>query len=179
MADGRRLILLAEGRVVNLVAAEGNPAAVMDLSFAVQALALAWLGYGPAELLPGVHEVPDQIDTRVASARARLARGRDRHADTSPGGVPGLLAAGVLGPISHKPREIPVPGPGDQVGCWPWAAPRRTLKVWRHSRCAGSTRPTGLHCSIGVEHGFALVDGDRDDLVVEVPLGNGVECSLL
>jgi adenosylhomocysteinase len=43
LADGRRLVLLAEGRVVNLVAAEGSPAAVMDLSFAVQALALAWL----------------------------------------------------------------------------------------------------------------------------------------
>jgi adenosylhomocysteinase len=46
LADGRRLILLAEGRVVNLVAAEGNPAAVMDTSFAVQALALAWLARG-------------------------------------------------------------------------------------------------------------------------------------
>ena len=44
LADGRRLILLAEGRVVNLVAGEGNPAAAMDTSFAVQALALAWLG---------------------------------------------------------------------------------------------------------------------------------------
>jgi len=43
LADGRRLVLLAEGRVVNLVAAEGSPAAVMDLSFAVQTLALAWL----------------------------------------------------------------------------------------------------------------------------------------
>src|SRR5215475_9010523 len=46
LADGRRLILLAEGRVVNLVAGEGNPAAVMDTSFAVQALALAWLAAG-------------------------------------------------------------------------------------------------------------------------------------
>jgi adenosylhomocysteinase len=71
LADGRRLILLAEGRVVNLVAAEGNPAAVMDLSFAVQALALAWLagdsdGDKPC-LPPGVHEVPDEIDTRIAA----------------------------------------------------------------------------------------------------------------
>ena len=66
--DGRRLILLAEGRVVNLVAAEGNPAAVMDLSFAVQALALAWLAR-PEEtrLLPGVHEVPAEIDTQIAT----------------------------------------------------------------------------------------------------------------
>jgi adenosylhomocysteinase len=67
LADGRRLILLAEGRVVNLVAAEGNPAAVMDLSFGVQALALAWLAEGRGELLPGVHAVPAQIDARIAT----------------------------------------------------------------------------------------------------------------
>jgi adenosylhomocysteinase len=81
LADGRRLILLAEGRVVNLVAGEGNPAAVMDTSFAVQVLALAWLaGAGPepadggtsAAALPGaaaarVLDVPDWIDAQVAS----------------------------------------------------------------------------------------------------------------
>jgi len=80
LAGGRRLILLAEGRVVNLVAAEGNPAAVMDLSFAVQALALAWLARDlsgdtapsrgtdqPGErLAPGVHKVPAEIDTQIA-----------------------------------------------------------------------------------------------------------------
>src|SRR5690606_36600340 len=43
MPDGRRLLLLAEGRVVNLTAAEGHPAAVMDMSFSAQALAVAWL----------------------------------------------------------------------------------------------------------------------------------------
>jgi adenosylhomocysteinase len=66
LADGRRLILLAEGRVVNLIAAEGSPASVMDLAFAVQALALAWLADGQAGLAPGVHEVPGAIDDRVA-----------------------------------------------------------------------------------------------------------------
>jgi adenosylhomocysteinase len=65
LADGRRLILLAEGRVVNLVAAEGNPPAVMDTSFAIQALALAWLAGGePAA--PVVHAVPAEIDAQVA-----------------------------------------------------------------------------------------------------------------
>ena len=65
LADGRRLILLAEGRVVNLVAAEGNPPAVMDTSFAIQALALAWLAAGDrAET--AVHEVPAEIDAQVA-----------------------------------------------------------------------------------------------------------------
>jgi adenosylhomocysteinase len=67
MADGRRLILLAEGRVVNLVAAEGNPAAVMDLSFAVQALALGWLADRQTGLPPGVHEVPAEVDARIAT----------------------------------------------------------------------------------------------------------------
>jgi adenosylhomocysteinase len=81
LADGTRLILLAEGRVVNLVAAEGNPAAVMDLSFAVQALALAWLaGRGDSldtpALPPGVHEVPAAIDVQVATL-ALASRGTE------------------------------------------------------------------------------------------------------
>jgi adenosylhomocysteinase len=67
LADGRRLILLAEGRVVNLVAAEGNPAAVMDVSFAVQALALAWLAGPEARPPAGVHQVPAAIDSQIAS----------------------------------------------------------------------------------------------------------------
>jgi adenosylhomocysteinase len=74
LADGRRLILLAEGRVVNLVAAEGSPAAVMDTSFAVQALALAWLarqqlaaGAGEAHAPGRVLDVPGEIDARVAN----------------------------------------------------------------------------------------------------------------
>jgi adenosylhomocysteinase len=66
LASGTRLILLAEGRVVNLVAAEGNPAAVMDLSFAAQALALAWLASGEASLEAGVREMPAAIDTQIA-----------------------------------------------------------------------------------------------------------------
>src|SRR5215470_16266342 len=60
--NGKRLILLAEGRVVNLIAAEGNPAAVMDLSFAAQALALIWLLSDETELAAGVHTMPAAID---------------------------------------------------------------------------------------------------------------------
>ena len=67
LASGTRLILLAEGRVVNLVAAEGHPAAVMDLSFAAQALVLAWLARDHARLEPGVHDVPAAIDAQIAS----------------------------------------------------------------------------------------------------------------
>jgi adenosylhomocysteinase len=69
LADGRRLLLVAEGRLANLAAAEGHPAAVMDMSFAVQALTLEWLV--ATDLEPGVHEVPAQIDAEVA--RTKLA----------------------------------------------------------------------------------------------------------
>jgi len=69
MADGRRLILLAEGRLVNLGAAEGHPAAVMDMSFADQALTAEWLVANAAELTPGVYEVPAEIDKEVAALK--------------------------------------------------------------------------------------------------------------
>lgn len=71
LADGRRLLLLAEGRLVNLGAAEGHPAAVMDMSFADQALTAEWLVGAAAGLAPGVHEVPTAIDKEVA--RLKLA----------------------------------------------------------------------------------------------------------
>lgn len=71
LADGRRLLLLAEGRLVNLGAAEGHPAAVMDMSFADQALTAEWLTSNAAGLTPGVHEVPEEIDKEVA--RLKLA----------------------------------------------------------------------------------------------------------
>jgi adenosylhomocysteinase len=65
LPDGRRLLLLAEGRVVNLVAAEGSPPQVMDVTFASQALVLGWLARGDA-LPPGVHAVPPAIDEQIA-----------------------------------------------------------------------------------------------------------------
>ncbi len=68
LADGRRVLLLAEGRLVNLSAADGHPPAVMDVSFAVQALVLERLALGPA-LAPGVHEVPAELDAEVARTR--------------------------------------------------------------------------------------------------------------
>lgn len=69
MPDGRALLLLSEGRVVNLTAAEGNPAAVMDIAFAVTALACAWLAGHHGELAATVHPVPDELDRRVAELR--------------------------------------------------------------------------------------------------------------
>ena len=67
----RRLNLLASGRVVNLAAGQGHPAAVMDMSFANQALAVEHLVRHGAELGPGVHPVPDAVDREVA--RLKLA----------------------------------------------------------------------------------------------------------
>jgi len=66
LSDGRRIRLLAEGRLVNLGAAEGHPAAVMDMSFAGQALTLRWLASVGKDLEPGVHEVPSDIDREIA-----------------------------------------------------------------------------------------------------------------
>jgi adenosylhomocysteinase len=67
--DGRRLNLLASGRVVNLAAGEGHPAEIMDLSFANQALAAEHLVV--SELPPGVHPVPLELDREIA--RLKLA----------------------------------------------------------------------------------------------------------
>jgi adenosylhomocysteinase len=67
LPDGRRLLLLAEGRLANLAAADGHPAAVMDVSFAVQALTVEWLA--GAGLPPGVHDVPSRLDREVAGTK--------------------------------------------------------------------------------------------------------------
>jgi adenosylhomocysteinase len=66
LRDGRRLHLLGEGRLINLAAAEGHPAAVMDMSFANQALSLEYLVRHAGELERRVHEVPAEIDGEVA-----------------------------------------------------------------------------------------------------------------
>jgi len=71
LADGRRLYLLAEGRLVNLAAAEGHPSAVMDMSFANQVLSAAYLAGLDHKLDNAVHKVPTEIDQEVA--RLKLA----------------------------------------------------------------------------------------------------------
>jgi adenosylhomocysteinase len=71
LPDGRRLYLLADGRLVNLAAAEGHPAVVMDMSFADQALSAEWVAKNHATLEKRVYDVPDDIDREVA--RLKLA----------------------------------------------------------------------------------------------------------
>ncbi|MEN6429946.1 MAG: adenosylhomocysteinase [Coriobacteriales bacterium] len=70
-ADGRRVYLLADGRLVNLSAAEGHPASVMDMSFANQALCAEYMVKNAEEMTPGVHGVPADIDSTIA--RLKLA----------------------------------------------------------------------------------------------------------
>ncbi len=64
--DGRRLLVVAEGRLVNLGAAEGHPAAVMDMSFANQALCLEWVARNASQLEAKVYDVPVEIDKEIA-----------------------------------------------------------------------------------------------------------------
>jgi len=71
LADGRKVYLLAEGRLVNLAAAEGHPAQVMDMSFANQALAAEFVIYNAASLERKVYDVPQEIDDEIA--RLKLA----------------------------------------------------------------------------------------------------------
>jgi len=71
LKDGRRLYLLAEGRLVNLSSAEGHPASVMDMSFANQALSAEYMVKEGNKLKPGVYNVPPHIDKSVASLKLK------------------------------------------------------------------------------------------------------------
>ncbi len=66
LPSGKKLFLIAEGRLMNLAAAEGHPSAVMDMSFADQALTSAWLAKNYKTLRPMVYDVPKEIDERVS-----------------------------------------------------------------------------------------------------------------
>jgi adenosylhomocysteinase len=68
---GRRVIVLGEGRLINLAAAEGHPASVMDMSFANQALSAEYLVKHRGELKPGVHTLPEEVDTEIASLKLK------------------------------------------------------------------------------------------------------------
>jgi adenosylhomocysteinase len=74
MGDGRRLHVLAEGRLINLAAAEGHPAAVMDMSFANQALCAEYMAKNYKSLEHKVYDVPDEIDAEVARLKLKAMR---------------------------------------------------------------------------------------------------------
>ncbi len=69
LADGRKIFLLADGRLVNLSCAEGHPASVMDMSFANQALCAEFMVENCAEMEAGVYEVPVEIDEEIAALK--------------------------------------------------------------------------------------------------------------
>ena len=69
LKDGRRINLLGEGRLINLAAAEGHPASVMDMSFSNQALCLEYIVKNHESLENKVHTVPAELDKRVAKLK--------------------------------------------------------------------------------------------------------------
>jgi adenosylhomocysteinase len=69
LGDGRHVFLLGEGRLINLAAAEGHPAAVMDMSFANQALAAEHINHNHGELEKKVYVVPEEIDKEIAKLK--------------------------------------------------------------------------------------------------------------
>jgi adenosylhomocysteinase len=71
LADGRHLYLLGEGRLINLAAAEGHPASVMDMSFANQALCLEYMVKNKGKLGIKVHPVPEDIDKKIAELKLK------------------------------------------------------------------------------------------------------------
>lgn len=73
LADGRRLYLLGDGRLVNLVNADGHPVEIMDMAFAVQCLALRTLAREGRGLPPGVHRVPRPVDEEVCALRLQAS----------------------------------------------------------------------------------------------------------
>jgi adenosylhomocysteinase len=77
--DGRSVYLLGEGRLINLTAAEGHPAAVMDMSFANQALCAEYMAKNHEQLERRVYDVPEEIDKEVASLKlAAMGVGIDK-----------------------------------------------------------------------------------------------------
>jgi adenosylhomocysteinase len=69
MKDGRKIYLLGEGRLINLAAAEGHPASVMDMSFANQALASEYVVKNAGQLNAQVYSVPEPIDRQIAKLK--------------------------------------------------------------------------------------------------------------
>ncbi len=158
LGDGRTVLLLAEGRVVNLVAAEGHPPEVMDLAFGIEALALAWLAAAVSpeaggKLPVGVHEVPADIDAEAA--RLVLAAAGTSIDSLTPGQqayldswrIGSLSGARYLGLVIWPPRARRArrrPGPGSRWAARPWS-PRAAGSAAATRRFRSGTRssPTG------------------------------------
>ena len=73
--NGKEILVLAEGRLVNLAAATGHPASVMDMSFANQALAAEWIKDNYKQLEPKVYTLPSEVDLKIAATKLELMGG--------------------------------------------------------------------------------------------------------
>jgi adenosylhomocysteinase len=71
LGNGRKIYLLGEGRLINLAAAEGHPAQVMDMSFANQALSAEYINKNYKKLENAVYKVPDEIDKKIADLKLK------------------------------------------------------------------------------------------------------------
>ena len=135
--DGRRIHLLADGRLINLAAAEGHPASVMDMSFANQALAAEFMVKNHATLEKKVYAVPEDDRPRDRAPEARVDGHAHRHADGRAGEVHELLGRGDLDPPGPRPdqRARSACGPGS-------TSPRsRTARPAPRPRAAAAGRP--------------------------------------
>ena len=115
MADGRKLYVLGEGRLINLAAAHGHPASVMDMSFAAQALATEWSVKQKGKLEHKVYDVPKAVDQWVATLKLQTHGHRHRHPHRRADQVPRQLGNGhLIARIGLMPDRDP--GPGRRAG---------------------------------------------------------------
>ena len=131
---GKRLNLIAEGRLVNLGAAEGHPAAVMDMSFANQALSAEYVAGHHAELEPRVYVVPEAIDAEVARLKLAALGHHARPDDPRAGRVRRLVAARDVierRRIARRPTVAPYGS---------WASPIRIERRRRRRRSSSASR---------------------------------------
>ncbi len=126
LGDGRRVYVLAEGRLVNLAAAEGHPAAVMDMSFANQALSAEYVAANAAELDRHVYDVPSEIDREIARLKLETLGVRIDTPHRGAGAVPVIVGRGDLKPDA------------------------RTSPVTSARRRSSGSRRTGWCCSTSV-----------------------------
>jgi adenosylhomocysteinase len=116
LADGRRILVLAEGRVVNLAAAEGHPATIMDLAFATEVLTVEWLVTGAAGVEAGVHAVPIGIDRDVAALELAAAGIRLDQLSAEQRGYLTAWATARLGSRATPSSQNDDPAPGPPAG---------------------------------------------------------------
>ncbi len=99
LPNRRKVFVLGEGRLINLAAAEGHPAMVMDMSFANQALSVLHLVKNAAKLDKAVYSVPKDIDAEIARLKLGHDGHADRQADAGAESLPGRMAGRDLSPV--------------------------------------------------------------------------------